>query len=466
MAAASDDAAGANGCGGGVGGGGGGGEGRSDDGDDTSHYAVLGVDRGATVEDIKKAHRRLALKWHPDKVANPNNDVDVKVATQQFQRIQAAYEVLVDAEQRSRYDAELRHQWSYVPRAAKRARTRWGPGDGGWKPSEKVSFRVPEDRPTVAAAVDELPVSGGTVWVAAGEHEGLVVVAKPLVTIAAAGAPGSAILRGRIVFRECAAGAQLQGLVVRASCPGGAVDLKGVRGNITIEDCEITNDTSAGLIFEGTSGATSLRRCRVHGCRFDGLGMHAARGRSCHRGSVVAVDCVFEDNGYDGLFLGDARYIVTAQGCRVAGNKRHGIFVRGAKFYLQNCCIEGNGKEAVHREDVAGSAGKEQAAAPRAAPAAQGTCHACGFAFRSAEVRFCGGCGRLRRPSLVCVRPRLVLPEAASGGPAADDDGDGTLPACGDPPALPPGWRAYVTDEGLSYFHHEVFGITQWEMPN
>eukprot|EP00971_Amphidinium_carterae_P302432 6009365-Amphidinium_carterae.1 len=59
---------------------------------DTSHYAVLGVERDASEDDVRKAYRQLALKWHPDKVTDATDAIAVKVATQQFQLIQAAYE--------------------------------------------------------------------------------------------------------------------------------------------------------------------------------------------------------------------------------------------------------------------------------------------------------------------------------------------------------------------------------------
>ena len=61
-------------------------------------YQTLGVDRSATKDDIKKAHRKLALKFHPDK--NP----DDKAAQDKFKRIQEAYDVLSDEEKRAAYD--------------------------------------------------------------------------------------------------------------------------------------------------------------------------------------------------------------------------------------------------------------------------------------------------------------------------------------------------------------------------
>src|ERR671926_167208 len=68
------------------------------------YYEVLGVSRTATADDIKKAFRKLARKYHPD--VNP----DDKSAEEKFKEINEAYEVLSDADKRKRYD-ELGPNW-------------------------------------------------------------------------------------------------------------------------------------------------------------------------------------------------------------------------------------------------------------------------------------------------------------------------------------------------------------------
>jgi molecular chaperone DnaJ len=62
------------------------------------YYEILGVDREATPQEIKRAYRRLARRFHPD--VNPNS----AETTDRFREIQGAYEVLVDPEKRRQYD--------------------------------------------------------------------------------------------------------------------------------------------------------------------------------------------------------------------------------------------------------------------------------------------------------------------------------------------------------------------------
>lgn len=62
------------------------------------YYETLGISRSATLEEIKTAYRRLALKYHPDK--NPGN----QAAEERFKRLSEAYQVLADTEKRQLYD--------------------------------------------------------------------------------------------------------------------------------------------------------------------------------------------------------------------------------------------------------------------------------------------------------------------------------------------------------------------------
>jgi molecular chaperone DnaJ len=61
-------------------------------------YEILGIDRGATKEEIKKAYRKLAVKYHPDR--NPNDNT----AEEKFKEATEAYEVLGDDQRRKMYD--------------------------------------------------------------------------------------------------------------------------------------------------------------------------------------------------------------------------------------------------------------------------------------------------------------------------------------------------------------------------
>src|ERR687886_2447424 len=64
----------------------------------TDPYSVLGVDRKASADEIKKAYRKLARQYHPDR--NPGDES----AEERFKEIQSAYDIVGDPDKRKQYD--------------------------------------------------------------------------------------------------------------------------------------------------------------------------------------------------------------------------------------------------------------------------------------------------------------------------------------------------------------------------
>lgn len=81
------------------------------------YYEVLGIDRSTSEPEVKKAYRRIAMKYHPDR--NP----DDKDADNKFKEATEAYDILMDKEKRAAYD-----QFGHAGVDQLGGRGRWLPG--------------------------------------------------------------------------------------------------------------------------------------------------------------------------------------------------------------------------------------------------------------------------------------------------------------------------------------------------
>lgn len=86
------------------------------------YYKILGLEKNASEEDIKKAYRKLARKYHPD--LNPND----KEANKKFQQINEANEVLSDPEKRKKYD-QYGKDWKHAEQFEQARQSQQRPGD-------------------------------------------------------------------------------------------------------------------------------------------------------------------------------------------------------------------------------------------------------------------------------------------------------------------------------------------------
>jgi len=112
--------------------------------DQESYYSILSVPKTATQDDIKKAYRKEALKWHPDK--NPD---DKEAATKKFKEISEAYQVLSDAKKKEIYD-----------KYGKEGLTDDGPSRPSHSARRTASARFPGTRRTASARGCQCNCSG------------------------------------------------------------------------------------------------------------------------------------------------------------------------------------------------------------------------------------------------------------------------------------------------------------------
>ncbi|HMB24010.1 MAG: DnaJ C-terminal domain-containing protein [Chloroflexota bacterium] len=102
------------------------------------YYKVLGVERNASEDDIRKAYRKLAMQYHPDR--NPND----KQAEERFKEINEAYQVLSDPQKRTHYD-RLGSDYSNWQRRGAPGDFDWGQYGGGFPGGVRVEYSDLDD---------------------------------------------------------------------------------------------------------------------------------------------------------------------------------------------------------------------------------------------------------------------------------------------------------------------------------
>ncbi|MBL8483600.1 MAG: DnaJ domain-containing protein [Rhodocyclaceae bacterium] len=120
---------------------------------DDNYYALLGIRGNASAEEIKRAYRKLAMAWHPDRNTAP-------AAEEKFKRIQYAYEVLRDPPRRAEYDLATRYRWTYVPPETE-VKAEAPPSDAaaGTKPGARSAHTAQAEAAAPAAEADPAPAA-------------------------------------------------------------------------------------------------------------------------------------------------------------------------------------------------------------------------------------------------------------------------------------------------------------------
>lgn len=97
-------------------------------------YKILEVTRDADQDDIRKAYRKMALKYHPDKQGG-KTEVEIEAASTKFKAVSEAYEILSDPEKKSRYDSGVEVEDIDNPHASAGGGGGFHGGHGGIDPN-------------------------------------------------------------------------------------------------------------------------------------------------------------------------------------------------------------------------------------------------------------------------------------------------------------------------------------------
>jgi len=105
----------------------------------SDYYELLGVPKTASEDDLKKAYKKAAMKWHPDRFAAKGQAAQTK-AEAKFKEMAQAYEVLSDGNKRAMYDRHGEAGLKGVPPPPRTGGPRWQPGAGDMPPPDFFNF--------------------------------------------------------------------------------------------------------------------------------------------------------------------------------------------------------------------------------------------------------------------------------------------------------------------------------------